>query len=430
MTPDHYATLGVSPTSEDVVIRAAYLALMRRYHPDRNSSAEAAERAQAITHAYQVLSNWRRRSEYDLKRAQLSALRMPGTVAPRRPRPSASALFAVAAVALLAFVAVRPPVFVETLPERLPAVSLRKAAPVMPDPAALCGSPATAGQIKRELFRRAAEIRGRDQAAFERIAGFAMIRINLPEVRQTDANLGTVRCQAWVELDLPPGLAVLDGRRNLMADIRYTVKPGAGRKSSAVSVSNEGLIVTPLVTLAQISRADEPLPEPAVQPPAEAQPVDEPPVQPLPGPPPARARVAPQQARTAAQPARAAGQPARAAAQPARATAQPARAAPQPAKASKPVAAAAAKPSYSCQIAKGRGENAVCKSSDLSRLDRHLGVLYGQSWGQADAARRAQLLGTRDRFIARREACKSDSCISDAYVRRMREISDIMAKKN
>ena len=48
MTPDYYAILGVSPASEDVVIRAAYLALMRRYHPDRNASAEAAERARAI----------------------------------------------------------------------------------------------------------------------------------------------------------------------------------------------------------------------------------------------------------------------------------------------------------------------------------------------------------------------------------------------
>jgi curved DNA-binding protein CbpA len=420
VTPDHYATLGVSPTSEDVVIRAAYLALMRRYHPDRNASAEAAERAQAITHAYQVLSNWRRRSEYDLKRAQMSALRMPGSVAPRRPRPSASALFAVAAVALLVFVAVRQPMFVGALPERLPDAPVRKAARLTPNPAALCRSPATADQIKRELFRRAAEIRGRDQAAFDRIAGASLIRINLPELRQTDANLGTVRCQAWVELDLPPGLGVLDGRRNLMADIRYTVKPGADGKSS-VSVSNEGLIVTPLVTLAQVSRADdEPLPEPVVQPPAEAQPLDEPPPAPLPGPPPPRARVAPQHARTAAQPARAAAQPARAAA---RATAQPA-------KASNPASAASANPSYSCQIAQGRGETAVCKSSDLSRLDRHLGVLYGQSWGQADAARRTKLLGTRDRFIARREACKSDSCISDAYVRRMREISDIMAKKN
>ena len=102
----------------------------------------------------------------------------------------------------------------------------------------------------------------------------------------------------------------------------------------------------------------------------------------------------------------------------------------QAAQAVKPAAAAPANPSYSCQIARGRGETAVCKSTDLSRLDRHLGVLYGQSWGQADAARRARLLDTRERFIARREACKSDSCISDAYVRRMREISDIMAKQN
>ena len=415
MTPDHYATLGVSPTSEDVVIRAAYLALMRRYHPDRNSSAEAAERAQAITHAYEVLSNWRRRSEYDLKRAQLSALRMPGSVAPRRPRPSASALFALAAVALLVFVVLRQPLLVGALPERIPAAPVRKAARLTPNPAAYCRSTTTADRIKRELFREAAEIRGRDQTAFDRIAGLSHIRINLPELRQTDARLGTLRCQAWVELDLPPGLAVLDGRRNLMADIRYTVKPGAGGKSS-VSLSNEGLIVTPLVTLAQVSRLeDEPFPEPVVQPPTEAIPVDEPPLPPMPIPPP-RARVAPQHAKTAAHPAHAAAQAARAATQPAKAVNQ--------------AAAAPLKPSYSCQIAKGRGETAVCRNSDLSRLDRHLGVLYGQSWGQADAARRAKLLGTRERFIARRDACRSDSCISDAYVSRMREISDIMAKQN
>ncbi len=412
MTPDHYAILGVSPTSEDVVIRAAYLALMRRYHPDRNSSAEAAERAQAITNAYAVLSNWRRRSEYDLKRAQMTALRMPGTVAPRRPRASPSALFALAAVALLVFLAVRQPLFVGALPDAgQPAAPVRKASQLTANPDAHCGSSATGDRIKRELFRRAADIRGRDQAAFDRIAAAAMIRINLPELRQADAKLGTVRCQAWVELDLPPGLAVLDGRRNLMADLRYTVKPAAGGPGS-VNLSNEGLIVTPLVTLAQVSRDDEPLPAPVVQPPAEALPADEPPLPTIPTPPPPRARVAPQHARTVRQQ----GRPSAQAAEPA-----------------KPVTQAAApqsRPSYNCQIAKGRGETAVCKSSDLSRLDRHLGMLYGQSWGQADAARRAKLLGTRDRFIARRDACRSDSCLSDAYVSRMREISDIMATKN
>ncbi len=45
VTPDHYATLQVSRTSEDLVIRAAYLALMRQYHPDTNRTAHAAARA-------------------------------------------------------------------------------------------------------------------------------------------------------------------------------------------------------------------------------------------------------------------------------------------------------------------------------------------------------------------------------------------------
>src|SRR5688500_14770972 len=65
VTPNHYSTLGLSPASEDVVIRAAYLALMRRYHPDRNPSAEAAARARAIAAAYAVLGDPGRRAEYD-----------------------------------------------------------------------------------------------------------------------------------------------------------------------------------------------------------------------------------------------------------------------------------------------------------------------------------------------------------------------------
>ncbi|MEO8547713.1 MAG: J domain-containing protein, partial [Sphingomicrobium sp.] len=69
MIPDHYATLGLSPSSEDVVIRAAYRALMRRYHPDGNSTAAAAARTRAINAAYAVLSDPDRRAEYDQSRA-------------------------------------------------------------------------------------------------------------------------------------------------------------------------------------------------------------------------------------------------------------------------------------------------------------------------------------------------------------------------
>jgi curved DNA-binding protein CbpA len=62
---DYYATLGVSPKAEDVVIRAAYRALMRHYHPDSNPDPEAQVRARAITEAYAVLRDREKRAEYD-----------------------------------------------------------------------------------------------------------------------------------------------------------------------------------------------------------------------------------------------------------------------------------------------------------------------------------------------------------------------------
>ena len=65
---DCYAVLGLSPTAEDVVIRAAYLALMRSYHPDKNGSAEAAARARTITEAYKTIGDPDRRAEYDASR--------------------------------------------------------------------------------------------------------------------------------------------------------------------------------------------------------------------------------------------------------------------------------------------------------------------------------------------------------------------------
>jgi uncharacterized protein len=47
----------------------------------------------------------------------------------------------------------------------------------------------------------------------------------------------------------------------------------------------------------------------------------------------------------------------------------------------------------------------------------------------ADKARKDQLLGTQDRFVALRNACQSESCVSSAYLRHMREIGAIMERK-
>jgi DnaJ-class molecular chaperone len=68
---DYYAILGVSPAAEDVVIKAAYKALMQRYHPDRASSSkgDTTEKVTEINEAYTILSNAKTRNEYDKLRA-------------------------------------------------------------------------------------------------------------------------------------------------------------------------------------------------------------------------------------------------------------------------------------------------------------------------------------------------------------------------
>ena len=68
MTSDCYAILGVTPAAEDVVIGAAYRALMRHYHPDTNPDPKAQARAQEISAAYAVLRDPAKRAEYDAGR--------------------------------------------------------------------------------------------------------------------------------------------------------------------------------------------------------------------------------------------------------------------------------------------------------------------------------------------------------------------------
>src|SRR6202795_3402547 len=67
---DLYAILGVHPSAEDIVIRAAFKALAQRYHPDRfNGSMEEAHRRMAdLTNAYETLADPARRRKYDRRR--------------------------------------------------------------------------------------------------------------------------------------------------------------------------------------------------------------------------------------------------------------------------------------------------------------------------------------------------------------------------
>jgi hypothetical protein len=65
---NHYRTLGVDPQADAVVIRSAYLALIRRFHPDKGGDEADPDRAREVTAAWDVLRDPQRRAAYDATR--------------------------------------------------------------------------------------------------------------------------------------------------------------------------------------------------------------------------------------------------------------------------------------------------------------------------------------------------------------------------
>jgi hypothetical protein len=75
----HYDTLQVSRDASADAIRAAYKRLARDYHPDRNrNSAESHRRMQSLNAAFEILTDSRRREQYDqwLEREERTAARL------------------------------------------------------------------------------------------------------------------------------------------------------------------------------------------------------------------------------------------------------------------------------------------------------------------------------------------------------------------
>ncbi len=66
---DYYKILGVGETAKDDEIKSAYRKLALKFHPDKNPGNKAAEeKFKEISEAYYVLSDSKRRDEYDMVR--------------------------------------------------------------------------------------------------------------------------------------------------------------------------------------------------------------------------------------------------------------------------------------------------------------------------------------------------------------------------
>jgi hypothetical protein len=265
--------------------------------------------------------------------------------------------------------------------DKLKDAQVTTAQPVVPEKR--CASQGTYDLIKHELFRRAAQLRGSDQAAYDRLSAYAVVRMENPVLENQDKDTGAVNCSGSLSLDLPPGVAAVGGRRTLMSDLDYTVQPAADGSGMVVLLRNADPIIAPLATLARVA---QPAPAPAA--PAETN------------------AVAPEQ-----QPQGAPGT-------------QPPPSAPAPS--AQPARPTGARPSFNCANARTRGEIAVCSDAGLATLDRNMAAQFERAMASASPEEQALLRRTRDRFLGYRDRCPDNRCVGNAYVGRMREIRDIM----
>ena len=267
-------------------------------------------------------------------------------------------------------------------PDKLPDGNVTAAGAA--NPQQRCAAQPTYDLIKRELFRRAATLRGSNQAAFDKLAAYAVVRVDRPLLASEDEGTGAVGCTGSLTLDLPPGVAVVGGRRTLTADIGYTLQGAADGNGQVLTLTNADAIVTPLATLArtggqtlepQAPTNPDPLaPGPEMPPTNEGPPRDS---SPSPAPPPPV------------------------------------------------VERQSSSPSFNCANARTRGERAVCSDSRLASLDRQMAAQYRTAFASADRRTRAELERSRGRFLGYRDQCPSDDCIAETYRGRMREIRDL-----
>jgi curved DNA-binding protein CbpA len=85
-TQDPYAVLQVVPNADQEVIDAAFRALARKYHPDRDATRRAAEKMAELNLAYALVRDPKLRSAYDrARRVTIAGVSVAAVATPSSP---------------------------------------------------------------------------------------------------------------------------------------------------------------------------------------------------------------------------------------------------------------------------------------------------------------------------------------------------------
>lgn len=250
-----------------------------------------------------------------------------------------------------------------------------------------CASDGTYARLKELVFDEAARIRNSDPRNLDPLAAAAVVRMEQPVVKSRDDELNVTVCSGRFILELPPGAEnAFDGKRRLEADVEYAAQAAVDGSGLVYQMDGAEPIIYRLATFG----LNGPLPKIA------------PGATPAPNPPPAVIPTYPPAPQPAAKP-------------------EP----PAPAVEAPPPTRVIVRPSFNCRHAKTGTEKMICASPRLAAQDRQMASLWYDLMAGADPAIRGHLRRSRDAFLARREQCRSEACVSSAYASRMAELRTI-----
>lgn len=118
-----------------------------------------------------------------------------------------------------------------------------------------CSSKSTYELVKREMFRRAAQVRGEDDPTFEPVVAGSTLSLDKASARSADSQVGSITCTASAALSLPAGMVAAGGRNALAADISYVLQQAADQSGPVVTLTNADSITVPLATIARGANA-------------------------------------------------------------------------------------------------------------------------------------------------------------------------------